>query len=424
MTSLMPHQQQLLEHLEREPRQRAILLSAPPGAGLSEVVARFAASSARRGEPVIVITDRRMLVEQWAYQLTQVGADSVVAVAASSDALMELERTETPIDLSRILVVTIQLLSKGAGRKLADALRPGVLIVDRMPGLGAGIRRQLVEGLASRSESVLVLTDTGKPEWFEPTESIAWTMRDMLLRGSPSLEVLSYEPSDRENALYSRALELLRNTAGNVAPYPRTRPAIHASILRLIARFSGDHLYEVYSSDEDVADVQEVQVEDDVRLTVLREAWAVIDSLEELSEDGRLDVTHSLVQRAAQEGRLCVVSTELVAEADYVTAYLKDHDISALPLTVETTPEQRQQFQEALNERSVVVATSAAFGLLSSVPRWTQIIWWSPPRTISQFRRWLALAARAPQSKIIAITAQPLLGGRDLQAILNELDNE
>lgn len=71
MTSLMPDQQQLLQYLDREPRQRAVLLSAPVGAGLNAVVAHFAVSSARRGQPVVVITDFRMLVDQWVYQLTQ-----------------------------------------------------------------------------------------------------------------------------------------------------------------------------------------------------------------------------------------------------------------------------------------------------------------------------------------------------------------
>ena len=424
MTPLMPHQQELLEHLEQEPRQRAILLSAPPGAGLSAVVARFIASFTLRSDPVVVITDRRMLIDQWAYRLTQAEADHVVALATSSDVLMELDRTESVIDRSSIFIVTIQLLSQGAGRKLADALRPGVLVIDRIPGLGVGPRRQLIEGLASRSESVLVLTDTGRPEWFQPTESIAWTMRDMLLRGLPSIEILSYQPSDRENALYSRALELLRDATGNVVLYPRTRPAVHASMLRLIARLSGDRLYGLDDDDEAATGGTEVQVRSDVRSTVLQEVWAVIDSLEELGEDGRLEATHSLVQRAAQEDRLCVVTTELVVEAGYVAAYLEDHNIPVFLVTVETTPVHWRQLEEALSERSVVIATSAAFDLISNIPQRTQIVWWSSPRTVSKFRRWLTLAARTPQSKVTAITTQPWPGEQDLQAMFNSLDKE
>lgn len=193
----MPHQRQLLEHLEREPRQPAVLLSAPLGAGINAVVARFAVSSARRREPVLVITDRRILVDQWVYQFTQAEADWVVPLATSSDVLMELDRMQSVPSLSSILIVTIQLLSQGAGRKLAEALRPGLLIVDRMSGLSSGFRRELIEGLASRSGSVIVLTGTARPEWFRPTEAIDWTLPDALY-DLPSVETLSYQPSDNQ----------------------------------------------------------------------------------------------------------------------------------------------------------------------------------------------------------------------------------
>jgi hypothetical protein len=422
--SFMPHQQQLLEHLEREPRQPAVLLSAPPGAGLNAVVARFAVNSARRREPVVVITDRRVLVDQWAYQLTQAEADWVVRLTASSDVLMELDRMQSAPSPSRILIVTIQLLSQGSGRKLAEALRPGVLIVDRISGLGSGLRRELIEGLALRSGSVIVLTGATRPEWFRPTESIDWTLRDVLY-SLPSVETLSYQPSDHENVVYDRVLELLSDATGDLRLRGLTRPAIHASILELIARLSGDQIYELENGDEALTTAGEIQVRNDLRSTVLQEAWAVIDSLEELGDDGRLEATQNLVRRAAKERRLCIVTTELVVEADYVAAYLQSHGIPVFLLTAENLSVHWQHLQEALTERGVLVVTNAVFDLLPSLPARPQVIWWSSPQTPAQSRRWLALAARVPQSTIIAIIAQPTLPGEQgLQTILNALHNE
>jgi hypothetical protein len=423
MTSLMPHQRQLLQHLEREPRQRAVLLSAPVGTGLNAVVAHFAVGSVRRGELVVVITDRRMLVDQWVYQLNEAEADRVVPLAASSDVLMELNRSESVLNISRILIATIQLLSQGVGRQLADALHPGVLIVDRMPGLGAGLRGELLKRLASRSGSVVVLTDTASPEWFRPTESIDWAQDNMLHR-LPLVETLSYQPSAHEDIVYSRALELLSNGTGGLVLRPRTRPAIHASILRLIARLSGDRVYELEDAATDDTNVGEAEVRDDVRSPVLQEAWDVIDSLEELGEDGRLEATHALVRRAAKENRLCIVITELAIEADYVAAYLQGLNIPVFLLNAEYSPMQRRQLQEALSERSVLVVGSKVFDLLPDLPQRIKVVWWSPPRTIAQSRLWLALAARSPQSTVIAITTQPPLPGeQELQTILNALRN-
>lgn len=351
-------------------------------------------------------------------------ADSVVPLATSSDVLMELDRLGSVRGTSRILIVTIQLMSQGAGRKLADALRPGLLIVDRMPRIGTGLRRELIRGLASRSASVIVLTDTGKPEWFQPTESIDWRP-NVPLHSLSSVEILSYQPSDHEDIVYNRAIELLSNATGRLVPHPRTRPAIHASILRFIARLSGDNVNELEDDEEGVTNIKETQVRGDVRPTVLQEAWDVIDSLEGLGDDGRLEATHTLVRRASEEHRLCIVTTELAVEADYVAAYLQSRGAPVFLLTADNASVQWQRLQEALTERNVLVVTGTAFEHLSSLPESTQVVWWSSPRTASQVRRWLALAARAPQSTVMAIIAQPPLPGeQEVQTIINALRNE
>ncbi len=420
----MRHQQQLLEHLEQEPRQRAVLLHAPVGAGLNAVIVRLAASTARRGESVVIITALRMLADQWMYRLTQAQADNVASLKTSSDVLLELDRVQSSRDPSRILIVTIQLLSQGAGRRLSEVLRPGLLIVDKMPGLASGVHGELIEKLASGSGSVIILSEAGGPDWFRPTESIDWPQRE-ILHGWPSIETMMYQPSEHEKVVYDRALELLNEATGDLVLHPWTRPALHASILRLIASLSGDHIYEQENGDDDIAHARRTQVKGDIQQALLQEAWSVVDSFEELGDDGRLEAVHTLVLRAEKEHRLCIVTTELNVEANYVAAYLRSNSIPVSVLTDAGSPLQWQQLQEALSERDVLVATNMAFSLPFDLPERTQVVWWSAPQTIVQSREWLALAARAPQPMVIAIRAQPPLPGEgDLQAILDTLRNE
>jgi hypothetical protein len=87
-------------------------------------------------------------------------------------------------------------------------------------------------------------------------------------------------------------------------------------------------------------------------------------------------------------------------------------------------PADLQQLKDALTVRSVLVATSTAFELLSNVPQPSQIVCRSSPQTASQCQRWLALARRSPQSTVIAITAPSLPGEQDIQSMLNALGNE
>jgi type III restriction/modification enzyme restriction subunit len=424
LTSLMPQQQQLLEHLEQEPRQRAVLLHAPIGTGVSAVVARLAAGVAMRGEPVVVITDRHILVDQWVYQLRQAQAGNVVSLRANSDVLIELDRAQSGMGPSGVLVVTIQRLRQGAGRRLADTLRPSLLIIDRMPGLGPA-SGELIAELASRSVSTLVLGDAGRPGWFRPTESIEWSQGETP-HGWPSVEMMLYQPSDHENAVYDRALDLLRSDGiRDSRPHGWTRPGLHASTLRVIARLSGDRIHGLKNGDETVSRISEAQDEDTVQPTLLQEAWAIIDALEDLGDDGRLGAALAIVHRAAKEGRLCIVTTQLMVEANYVTAFLRSNNIQVFLLAEARTDLKWQQLQASLTGKSVLVATNLELDFPFAWPERTQFVWWSPPQTVVRAREWLVLATRSPHSTVTAIRAQPPLPGEfGLHNILDALHDE
>jgi hypothetical protein len=414
--SLIPFQQQLLERLEREPRSRAILLRAIPGTGLTEVVVRLVASAARRGESVVVVTDHRILVDEWTYRLAEAQAGSINSLTTSSDVLMELDRIQPIRGISGVLVASVQLLSQGAGRELADLLHPSLLIVDRMERLDSGFRRELIEPLASRSERVILLTHKpAAPEWFEPGETISVNLAEVL-ESLPAVEALYYRPSDHEDVVSGRALSLLSQAIGDFALSARTRAALHASVLRLIANLSGEFPDEVGN---ELKQAQKSQGEENVQSELLQEAWAIVDSLEELDSDGRLEAAHTLVQRAAADHRLCIVTTELAAEADYVAGYLRSNAVPALQLSAASSHPDRQQVVATLVEGSVLVITNPIFGLLPDLPLRTQVVWWSPPRNSVQAQEWLALTTRAPHSTVIAIVSQPPLpGDREFQIAL------
>ena len=422
MKSLMPHQKELLEHLVREPLPRTVLLRAAVGSGLTEVIVRLVASAARKGGPVVVVTDRSLLVEQWAYRLAEAQAGPLSPLMTSSDVLVELDLRQRAEEASRILVASRQRLSQGPGRRLAEALHPYLLIIDRMGGLHAGPRRELIEELAKRSESVILLTHTAAfPSWFRPDETINWTLRDVLGSLSP-VETFPYQPSENEAIVLGHALSLLRRAIGDLALNVPTRPALHASILRLIAVHSDEHSDQGYDGDEiEPSREGESLVQPDW----LEEAWAVLDSLEDLDSDGRLEATHTIVQQAAEDHRQCVVTTELVSESDYVGGYLRSHSIPVIQLSLANPQMDQQQTLATLGEESVLVITNAALGSLTELPRRTQVVWWSPPRNAAQAQNWLELAAKAPDSAVTAVVSRPPLPGeRDVEAMLGPLAHD
>jgi hypothetical protein len=299
---------------------------------------------------------------------------------------------------------------------LAEALHPYLLVIDRMSGLHAGSRRELIEELARRSDSTILLTHTAAfPSWFHPDETINWTLREVL--GSlPPVDTFPYQPSENEATVFDHALSLLSRTIGDIALSIPTRPALHASILRMIGEHSGERPGQGYSSDEIEPPKRGESV---ARPAWLEEAWAVLDSLEDLDRDGRLEAAHTIVQQATENRRQCVVTTELVSETDYVGGYLRSHSIPVIQLSLEDPWIDRRQNLVTLGKEIVLVITNAALGSLPELPPRAQVVWWSPPRNTVQAQNWLELAAKAPDSAVTAVVSQPPLPGeRDVGAML------
>jgi hypothetical protein len=270
---------------------------------------------------------------------------------------------------------------------------------------------------------VIVLTDDDVPDWLQPTETISWTLRDVLDE-LPYVELQSYERSEQETIICVRALALLSEATGQFSLRARTRPALHASILRLIARLSGEHPSEVGHSTDTIEYVNEIQGEGSRQAKLLQEAWAVLDALDDLGPDGRLEAVYVLALRAEKDHRSCIVTTELAAEADYVAGYFRSRAIPVSLLTAANTDSEWHEAQAILAESGVLITTNALLGLLD-LPRRTQVVWWSAPHDDIQAQEWLAFAARAPYSTVIAIVAHPPPPGEyDVQTRLDTLRRE
>ena len=235
----------------------------------------------------------------------------------------------------------------------------------------------------------------------------------------PPVETFPYQPSENEATVLDHALSLLSRTIGDIALSVPTRPALHASILRLIAEHSGERPDQGYDGDE----IEPLKEGGSVaHPDWLEEAWAVLDSLEDLDSDGRLEAAHIVVQQATEDRRRCVVTTELVSETDYVGGYLRSQSIPVIQLSLANPRMDRQRTLVTLGEESVLVITNAALGSLPELPRRTRVVWWSPPRNAVQAQGWLELAAKAPDSVVTAVVSRPPLPGeRDVEAMLGPL---
>src|ERR1700691_3853452 len=410
MKPLLTHQKQILERLEREPRPRAVLLQSPPGSGLGEVLVRVAASAAGRSDLVVVISDRTLIVEQWIYRLAEAGVQRILELRSNSDVLLALENAGSSLEPGQVVVAPARRFRLGVGRQLVERVQPDLLIVDRMGGLDTGYTQHIVEGLSSRAKSVIVLANTAAPKWFEPTQVFSLTLRD-LLRGPPSIQTLLYTSSAREIELFTRASNLITDSTSSPLRL-QTRAALQAALLRLIGRLSDEH------QGEDGYDDESSDVDDSAQgagafvSNRLQEAWAILDSLEDLGHDSRLDAVMSLLERAAEANRPCIVLvTALLGEADYVAGYLRSHNIQVVLLTAASSHSEHEQSGAVLRQGGVVVLTSAAFSLLSDLPPGLLVVWWSQPSGAEQAAEWLAYAARSEDSTAVAIMAEPPLPG-------------
>lgn len=145
--------------------------------------------------------------------------------------------------------------------------------------------------------------------------------------------------------------------------------------------------------------------------------WNVLDRLESLEDDTRLQVLVDLAARAQEKGRPVLVVTDRVDEAEYVAGRLRATGLQVAVLSGSTEPSERQRGAAGLERGSVVVATRLIYDWMEP-PGKTEQIWWTPPRTIPDALQRIARSAGG--GRIIALVADPPLP--DDGALLRLLD--
>lgn len=182
------------------------------------------------------------------------------------------------------------------------------------------------------------------------------------------------------------------------------------NLLRLISHLSGDDAGETGVEEGEHGRAPTVSGRADA-IALLNSAWAALDSLEELGEDGRLEAVRSLVERAQADGRTCIILTEGTSDAEYVASYLRSLDIPSDSLRIVKLGRGLQRVWEELSgDRDVLVVSDSAIESLPALPSGSDMIWWSSPQSNLRAREWLAHALTS-SSRATAITSEPLPPG-------------
>jgi hypothetical protein len=412
MKALLPHQQDLLRRLEAM-RRGTVLLRNPPGAGTTEVLVRLAVASQAAGETPVVLTEAA-LVEMWDYRLREAGAMRVVTLRRVSEVLAQMDDAaaaaeDGPVVLAgAVFVVSTWLLGTPLGERAAGLLTPSLLIVDSA-GIGEGTRRRRsAEVLREKAARTVVADYSGdRAAWVDAGETIEWNQEDVwgwIRRGAVVLE--RYAVGTAEADAYRNAGDLLsRIVAGPVSP-GATRPAIHAALLRAIDRLVGDP---VSSPPADGGTGGAGHNDDgDVRRVSVDELWDAVDRIENLPDDGRLDVVRRVAAEAIQAGRLCLILTERLVEADYLLAYLSERDVGPRSVSGGTPAAVRDEAMMFPTPREVVIATDATVTPVGvALPRHSLVVWWSSPSSVQAAQRRLSLTAGRSDIILLALASDP-----------------
>ncbi|GAA2339264.1 hypothetical protein [Dactylosporangium salmoneum] len=148
-----------------------------------------------------------------------------------------------------------------------------------------------------------------------------------------------------------------------------SRPRLHSALMHLI------------SADE-AADRPSVQ---DIGMV-----WNLVDSLEALGPDPRLDAVGGLVQQRRRTGPVIVVTGQLLAEVEYVRGSLAARGIHASVWTLRDLPKSFG-IDEVSEGYPVVVASRTGLEFDESLLRDATLVYFRSPQT-DEDRAWLESA--------------------------------
>lgn len=417
MTILMHHHQILRNQLEQSPDGR-IVVRAPVGSGLAEVLAHLAVDGATRNGLVAVVTQGRALVEQWTATLQRAGALKVRHIGSSTDLLIEIERSgeARPGLGDGIVVISADLLSKLSRSRQVGQFRPALLIVDNVIGVLGDPNSDSVNQLAERSARVVVASHhQADLSWLEGARVIDW-IPPAFSNARSSLRFHTFPVSQEEVDATRRAWGLLQGENRLGSTSATTWSSLHATLLRIAARAGGDS----YSTQGRLFEPEGTQSSlfehrDSEWAKHLDDLWEVADALEAVGEDRRLAAMDEVVLEAKEADRTCVVLTDRADDAEYVAAHLRSINLGVGLLTGMAPPGERET---ALHAGDVIVMTTAVMDSSMIKPARLAVIWWSPPRTALDVSRRLEFQMSSRDSETVALLSNPPLPADALLADL------
>jgi hypothetical protein len=398
-SALRPHQLSLVELVGAD-TARSVVLCAPPGTGAQTALAAAAASFAREDRLVVVVTHLRILAQQWVERLTKEEVTPLHILLGGSDLRLALSRGSEAWPDRGVIIATDAALTTGSIARKID-LRPDLLIIDDAeavpPAAVEGIER-----LSRASRRTVARVHETIPAWLPDADAISWDADTVVpdRRDRYTIDVVPYRVDAKERALIKDAVAFLEDVVGPLHSEAVTRYGIQSRLQRLESASGSDSPVES-SVDENRIELQPAQ---QVRLAEL------LDQFDDLGEDPRLEVLASIVMRARNDRRPCVVVVESLRELAYVVSYLHE----AVPtdvkeLTSRLLPEEAVLVRKSLSAGVTVVASAGFIESGQELPSGTVNVWWSPPRTRTAAEARLGVGFNTAGINVYALVPDPPL---------------
>jgi hypothetical protein len=400
---LLPFQQDLADKLGSGAGGSRILVRAPGGVGIAEAAATAASRAAATDQLVVIVVPGQAHVEKWGRRLRAAGVESVLELSKAREAVIALDKADGRSLASHgAIVATSQLFRSGAGRRTAASLKPALLIIEQPPLNVAGESKteELHSELVSYSLRSVVLTYTGATfGWYGPTETLDVTLTEALLLRPQDNEfsLAHYGVEPEETALLQQARDVVLGAGGSqLRSADLSRPALHGMLLRLATELSGESLA------TETSELAESRNEPSEAL--IDEVWQLLDRVESLGTDPRLELLTLLVRGAVSEGRPVVIRTSRVDETEYVAGHLRDLNLDVRTLSGSTDPKERRRLSNQFGAGTVLVVTRAVFESID-LPDRCEDVWWTTPNSEADLVRHLTRAARG--GRTVAMLADP-----------------
>lgn len=369
MTTLFPHQYEILARLRDPscPPRGAVV--APVGSGIRHpVVIRLCEVAS--DSVALVLCGSVAMAQQWALLLREEGAP-VLRLDSAQAALEVLE--ERPKHPTGVVVTTFQRLLRGPSSRVLADLDYALVVLDDVP---SGLLDR-VEWLPARAQRLLLLTSKAQLDSAFERWPIVWTTtyEQLVNEGHMAVTDVPYELTSEERTVRDDAIRVLQDSAARrghlSAPHGDSVPALHAMLLAL------------------ASDPTESQLSE--------RAWAVLDRMEAMrTVDSRLVAVDKLAQQATENGGRCVIMAYARADVRYIADHLASLGKTPSAVIDAMTPgEDRRSALRELAPGGLIVATTVLCEPADLWPARITVVLWPTPNRRRQVPSELSLVVEA-----------------------------